>query len=377
MGKMMKIKTSIDILMTISLLLLMSYGLLGEEWHEWIGVGMFLLFVVHHVLNRKWIGNLKKGTYTPFRIVQTVLVIGVMLTMLGSMFSGILLSRYVFTFVDVSGVDMFARNVHTVCGYWNFVLISLHLGLHWCIFVGIAGKKCGEPSATRAWSVRLTGAVITAYGIYAFFKRAIGTYMFLQVHFVFFDYDESIWLFLLDYLAVMGLFVFIGHYVGCILKLKKSMEENRMKILFINGSPNKNGNTAALAKEMLSGKEYETLHLVDYKIGSFGQKFEEDQLDEVIAAVKAAEVIVIGSPLYWHNICGSVRNVLDRFYGLVENGELHGRKCYFLFQGASPEKWMLEAGEYTMKRFADLYGMEWGGMATDQKEAKVLGKSIS
>lgn len=150
-----------------------------------------------------------------------------------------------------------------------------------------------------------------------------------------------------------------------------------MKILFINGSPNKNGNTAALAKEMLSGKEYETLHLVDYKIGSFGQKFEEDQLDEVIAAVKAAEVIVIGSPLYWHNICGSVRNVLDRFYGLVENGELHGRKCYFLFQGASPEKWMLEAGEYTMKRFADLYGMEWGGMATDQKEAKVLGKSIS
>lgn len=147
-----------------------------------------------------------------------------------------------------------------------------------------------------------------------------------------------------------------------------------MKILFINGSPNKNGNTAALAKEMLSGKEYETLNLVDYRIGSYGQTFEEDQLGEVIAAMKAADVVVIGSPLYWHNICGSVRNVLDRFYGLVENGELHGRKCYFLFQGASPEKWMMEAGEYTMKRFAALYGMQWGGMATNKKEAQMLGK---
>lgn len=149
-----------------------------------------------------------------------------------------------------------------------------------------------------------------------------------------------------------------------------------MKILFINGSPNKNGTTAALAKEMLNGKEYETLNLVDYKIGSYGQKFEGDQLGEVIGAMKAAEVVVIGSPLYWHNICGSVRNVLDRFYNLVDDGELYGRKFYFLFQGASPEKWMMEAGEYTMKRFANLYGMQWGGMATNREEAETLGKNI-
>ena len=39
------------------------------------------------------------------------------------------------------------------------------------------------------------------------------------------------------------------------------------------------------------------------------------------------------------------------------DGELSGRKLYFVFQGAAPEQWMLEAGEYTMKRFAGLYGM--------------------
>ena len=154
------------------------------------------------------------------------------------------------------------------------------------------------------------------------------------------------------------------------------MEENRVKILFINGSPNRKGNTAALAAALLEGKEYETLHLTDYLIGSYGQKFAEDQLVEVIVKMKEAEVIVIGSPLYWHNICGSVRNVLDRFYGLVKNGEFSGRKLYFLFQGAAPEKWMLDAGEYTMNRFAKLYGMEYAGMATNRNEAEKLGRSI-
>lgn len=109
-----------------------------------------------------------------------------------------------------------------------------------------------------------------------------------------------------------------------------------MNILFINGSPNKNGNTKALAEKMLKGKAYETLNLTDYRIGSYGQNFQDDQLDEVIDKMKAADVIVVGSPLYWHNICGSVRNVLDRFYGKVEQEGLSGRTLYFLFQGATP-----------------------------------------
>lgn len=143
-----------------------------------------------------------------------------------------------------------------------------------------------------------------------------------------------------------------------------------MKVLFINGSPNKNGNTAALAKTLLGNREYETLNLVDYKIYSYGQSYEEDELDTVISKMKEADVIVMGSPVYWHNICGSVRNVLDRFYGLVGENELSGRSLYFVFQGAAPEKWMLEAGEFTMKRFAGLYGMKYEGMVTNKAEAE-------
>lgn len=149
-----------------------------------------------------------------------------------------------------------------------------------------------------------------------------------------------------------------------------------MSILFINGSPNKNGNTAKLAAKLLSGKTYQTLDLVDYKLYSYGQKFEDDQFDEIVAAMKAADAVIIGSPVYWHNMCGSVRNLIDRFYGPVRQGALEGRKFVFLFQGAAPEPWMLEKAEYTMSRFARMYGMDYVGMASNDREAETLAKEI-
>lgn len=149
-----------------------------------------------------------------------------------------------------------------------------------------------------------------------------------------------------------------------------------MSILFINGSPNKNGNTAKLAAKLLSGKTYQTLNLVDYKLYSYGQKFEDDQFDEIVAAIKVADAVIIGSPVYWHNMCGSVRNLIDRFYGPVRQGALEGRKFVFLFQGAAPEPWMLEKAEYTMSRFARMYGMDYVGMATNDREAETLAKEI-
>lgn len=148
-----------------------------------------------------------------------------------------------------------------------------------------------------------------------------------------------------------------------------------MNILFINGSPNKNGNTTTLAELLLQGKKYETLSLVDYRINAYGQSLPGDQFDEVLQKMKQADVLVIGSPLYWHNLCGSVRNLLDRCYGPVQPGDLSG-KLFLLFQGAAPEKWMLEAGEYTVSRFAKLYGLDYQGMATNGQEARRLGAKL-
>lgn len=135
-----------------------------------------------------------------------------------------------------------------------------------------------------------------------------------------------------------------------------------MKTLLINGSPNKNGNTINLAKKHF--KIDETLHLVDYKIYSYGQHFKDDQFDEVVSKMCEADTIIIGSPLYWHSMSGAIRNLLDRFYGNVNESLLSGKDMYFVFQGYAPTSEQLAAGEYTMNRFAKLYGMNYKGMVT-------------
>lgn len=137
-----------------------------------------------------------------------------------------------------------------------------------------------------------------------------------------------------------------------------------MSILFINGSPNKNGNTVSLTKKLLKDQKYQTIHLVDYKIYSYGQNFEDDQFDEVVNQMSQVDSIVIGSPLYWHSMSGAIRNLLDRFYGNVDEQLLKGKDLYFVFQGYAPTLEQLAAGEYTMKRFASLYGMNYKGMTT-------------
>ena len=207
-------KIATDILMTTILLLLMAYSLVGETAHEWLGIGMFALFLLHHVLNRRWSRSLRKGKYTPFRILQTVLVVLALLSMLGSIVSGVVLSRHALAFLPITGGQSWARTLHMLSAYWGFVFISLHLGLHWSMMMGMVKRLFKKPSTARKWTARILGGVIAAYGLYAFFKREIGSYMLLKNQFVFFDFDEPLMLFLLDYVAVMGLFVFIGHYLA-------------------------------------------------------------------------------------------------------------------------------------------------------------------
>lgn len=210
-------KIAVDITMTVALLLLMTYELIGQASHEWIGVGMFALFVVHHILNGKWSKNLLKGKYTALRIMQTVLVVLVLLSMLGSVVSGAILSRHALSFLPISGGHAFVRSLHMLSAYWGFVFMSLHLGFHWSMMLGMARKLVKQSSEIRKWILRAITVLIMGYGVFAFVKRDIGSYMMKNL-FVFFDFEEPLILFLLDYIASMGLFVAVGHYLSEILK---------------------------------------------------------------------------------------------------------------------------------------------------------------
>lgn len=208
-------KMIVDGMMTLGLLFLMGYQLWGESAHEWAGAGMLLLFLVHNFLNRSWYRNLFRGRFTPMRLVQIGVNMLLLTAMLAQMYSGIVMSRHVFAFLPIDGGMAAARRLHILGAYWGFVLMSVHLGLHWNMFLNMAGRRgAGRLPRLSRPALFLAGLAIAAYGLSVFIRRDFPVYMFLRTEFVFLDYDEPVWLFYLDYICLMGFWVFLAHYVS-------------------------------------------------------------------------------------------------------------------------------------------------------------------
>ena len=116
-----------------------------------------------------------------------------------------------------------ARRIHILGSYWGFILMSMHLGLHWNMVLGMMrkGSKIKETSKSRTAICFVIGFIIAVYGIYVFIKRDFITYLLLKTEFVFLDYNEPPVLFYIDYLALMGLCIFAAHYMA---KLCRKMQ---------------------------------------------------------------------------------------------------------------------------------------------------------
>ena len=212
-----RIKWILDVLMTIALFFLMGYQFWGETIHEWIGAGMLVLFIAHQICNLNWYKNLFRGRYHVTRTVWCIIDILTLAAMLVLMYSGITMSRHVFAFLPMRGGMALARRLHILGSYWGYLLMSLHLGLHWRMVLNVFGKR---RAAQKKYSITgfMISLIIAAYGMYAFIKRYFRTYLFLRSEFVFLDYDEPRLLFLMDYLALMGVCIFIIHYGVKLLK---------------------------------------------------------------------------------------------------------------------------------------------------------------
>lgn len=208
-------KLVIDAAMTVVLILLMSFERIGRAAHEWLGLGMFILFIAHHVLNRKWLRNLPRGRYSALRIFRTVIAAMVLLCMLGAMVSAVILSREIFGFLHLRGGRSFARQLHMLAAYWGFTFMSLHLGLHWGMILEMIRKAAGvrSRSGARTWGLRAAALGFSGFGLYAFFKNKIPDYLLLRSHFVFFDWEQPLVLLFLEYIAMMVLWACVCYYL--------------------------------------------------------------------------------------------------------------------------------------------------------------------
>ncbi|MGL4393286.1 MAG: flavodoxin family protein [Fusobacteriaceae bacterium] len=116
-----------------------------------------------------------------------------------------------------------------------------------------------------------------------------------------------------------------------------------MKVVAINGSPKKNGNTAAIFSEMekvfvKEGIELEVLHVGGENIhGCIGcggcAKVQNEtciingEVNSYIKKMAEADGIIIGSPVYYAGVAGTMKSFLDRsFYVAGSNGGLFKHK---------------------------------------------------
>ncbi len=216
------LKMAVDGAMVILLPLLMAYSLLGEAAHEWLGIAMSALFILHHVLNRKWYGGLCKRRYSTVRTLRAATDLLLLADMIALPVSGVMMSRHVFTFLNAGSGMALARTIHLLASYWGLVLMSFHAGLHGGAVMATLRKRANGKSAARTMALRTFTALLGLWGIFAFLRREIGSYLFLRNQFVFFDFSQPLLFFVTDYIAVMALFAMAGHYSAKLLKRQHS-----------------------------------------------------------------------------------------------------------------------------------------------------------
>ena len=109
------------------------------------------------------------------------------------------------------------------------------------------------------------------------------------------------------------------------------------KIVILNGSPRKKGNTSALVKSFTEGAESAGNTVTEFFLsgmdihgckGCFGGHssrecpcVQKDDMAQIYPAVKESDVVILATPLYYWNMSGQLRTAIDRLFALEEGDE--------------------------------------------------------
>lgn len=223
-----KIRMAVDAGLIVLLPILMAEILTGQEAHEWLGVLMTALFLLHHAINWKWWKSIGKGGYTLFRFAGAVINLLMLADILALAVSGIMMSGFVFDWLPISGGMILSRRLHLFASHWELILMALHTGMHWNMLFSLGRRlrKKENTDGLLVWFARGLALAVALFGIYAFFQQNMADYLFLRTAFVFWDETKPAWMFFIEILSIMGLFIAIGHYGAKILRGGK---KGRMK----------------------------------------------------------------------------------------------------------------------------------------------------
>lgn len=202
----------IDLIMTGNLLFLMALQVTQQLAHEWIGIAMTVLFIVHHIFNYKYYKTIFKGKYSFLKVFQLMISVLLLASFIATAFSGMAISRYATPFMKGIMKASDARKLHLVISYWSYVLMGVHIGLHF----GIITAKLPKGVFRIISAAVITG--VSVWGFMLFLDANIFEYMFMQTHFAFPDYDKAAWLVIVENLVMLIAWAFMAYILSLFVK---------------------------------------------------------------------------------------------------------------------------------------------------------------
>jgi hypothetical protein len=225
LNRNMAIRLAIDLTMTILMLVAMAYRITGNTIHEVVGVFLFLLFVVHNILNRRWYKAIAKGKYNVRRILSITVNLLFLMSIVTIMISSLPISRDLLPFISVNN-DMVWREIHVLTSYWAFILMAVHIGMSWTTIIKAVGRMSGmtQTSRIRTFTLRFIAVMIVVYGVQTSFNREM-TYKLTIYNPFGWGADDSTFRFLIDHLAIMGIYISGTHYVLKFVNQRKKKDK--------------------------------------------------------------------------------------------------------------------------------------------------------
>ena len=164
------LKLVLDAVMLVLLVLMYRKQVISLSFHEIGGLALIGLFLIHHLVNAKWIGSVtrklfRKGTPGVVRARYIVDVL-LLLAFLAIGVSGVLISKVVFSF-HVQGNF---KTLHYFASAVAIILMGVHLGLHADFIFGKLLRKGANKAAKVALCVVL--AAMIAFGGYSLFTTS-------------------------------------------------------------------------------------------------------------------------------------------------------------------------------------------------------------
>lgn len=176
-----------------------------------------------------------------------------------------------------------------------------------------------------------------------------------------------------------------------------------MKVIAINGSPRKNGNTGLVLRIMADELEQQGIEVETIQIGHLNIHgcihceycrqqspdnlcvFTEDIVNETALKMRTADGFILASPTYYAGIAGTMKSMMDRIF--------HAGKEYFRFKVATSAATVRRAGGvdtvHQLNNYLNLaqtvippsqywtiaYGMEEGEALQDPEGIQTLRKN--